>query len=86
MPRHMCCWARHSLARNAPVEAAKSFQTAIAKQPKSVVGYRALADLHLRDKKLDEALTVIRAGLKEQPDNAILRRVLAGALEAQGRL
>ena len=47
----------------------KSFQAAIERQPKNMVGYNALADFYLRKKNHDEALQVIRAGLREEPDN-----------------
>ena len=35
------------LANNAPDQAVKSFMTAIEKQPKDIIGYRALADLYV---------------------------------------
>jgi len=69
---------------NAPDQAMKSFMTAIEKQPKDIIGYRALADLYLRQKNNDAALKVIRAGLKEQPDSIILHLALAGILEQNG--
>jgi tetratricopeptide (TPR) repeat protein len=71
------------LMRNAPEEAQKSFEQAIARQPKKTIGYRALADLHLRQKRTDEALKVIQQGLQAQPDSLALRLVLAGALEGK---
>jgi predicted Zn-dependent protease len=72
------------LLRNAPAEALKSFKTAIERQPKKIVGYRALADFYVRQKQTDEALKVIKAGLQMQPDSSALRIVLAGALELKG--
>ena len=35
-------------AQNAPEDAARSFRTAIERQPKNIIGYRALAELHQR--------------------------------------
>jgi tetratricopeptide (TPR) repeat protein len=49
-----------------------------------MVGYRALADLHMQQKNNDEALKVIRAGLQEQPDNFALKLALAGVLVLKG--
>ena len=59
------------LLNNAPDQAMKSFMAAIEKQPKDIIGYRALADLYLHQKNNDAALNVIRAGLKEQPDSIV---------------
>jgi tetratricopeptide (TPR) repeat protein len=73
-----------NLANNAPDQAIKNFTAAIAKQPKDIVGYRALANLYLSQKNVDEALKVIRAGLKELPDNIILHILRAGVLEQTG--
>jgi len=70
-----------SLANNAPDEAKKNFTAAIDKQPKDVVGYRALADFYLRQKNADAALKVIRSGLNQMPDNFVLHIMLAGLLE-----
>ena len=67
-----------------PVEAVKSFQAAIDRQPKNMVGYRALADYYVGQKKTDDALKVIRAGLEAQPDSFAMRLSLAGALELKG--
>ena len=72
------------LFRNAPEQASKSFSAAIERQPKKTIGYRALADLHVRQGQLDDALKVIRAGLQAQPDSLALRLVLAGLLETKG--
>src|SRR5262249_34852486 len=67
--------------KNAPDKAVQSFQTAIERQPKDIVGYTALAEFYARNKKLDEAEKVIRAGLHEQPDNFSLHLTLAAILE-----
>ena len=71
-------------AQNAPQDAARSFRTAIERQPKSMVGYRALAELHQRQGNTDAALEVIYAALKEQPDSFEMHLALASALEAKG--
>jgi len=47
------------LAKNAPGEAEKLFKTAIEKKPADAVGYRALADLYARQKKIDDAVNVV---------------------------
>jgi tetratricopeptide (TPR) repeat protein len=80
---HVLMGSTH-LLRNAPGEARKSFQEAIARQPRKTIGYRALADLHLRQKRTDEALKVIRDGLEAQPESLPLRLVLASVLEDKG--
>jgi Tfp pilus assembly protein PilF len=72
------------LVRNAPAEAVKSFKLAIERQPKKVVGYRALAEHYLRQKQPDEALKVIKTGLQMQADSTALRILLAGVLELKG--
>lgn len=69
------------LARNAPDEAMKDFMMAIQKQPKDPAGYRAVADLYLREKNVDAAQMVIRSGLKQLPDNVDLHMILASILE-----
>jgi tetratricopeptide (TPR) repeat protein len=69
------------LDTGAPDDAVKSLGLAIEKQPKSVVGYQALANLYVGEKKFDEALDVIRSGLRAQPDSMILHLALAGTLE-----
>jgi tetratricopeptide (TPR) repeat protein len=72
------------LAKNAPEQAVNSFQTAIERQPKNIDGYRALAELYLRQNNNDEALKVIRAGLEQQPESMVLHLTLAGVLAAKG--
>ena len=69
------------LTNNAPDQAIATFNAAIAKQPKDIIGYRALADLYVRQKNNDAALKVIQAGLKEMPDNVVLHMSLAGIFE-----
>ena len=48
------------LAKNAPAEAEKYFKSAIEKKPADAAGYRALAELYARQKKTDEALSLVR--------------------------
>jgi Tfp pilus assembly protein PilF len=81
---HVLMGSTTQLLRNAPEQASKSFSAAIERQPKKTIGYRALADLHMRQGQLDDALKVIRAGLQAQPDSLELRLVLAGLLETNG--
>jgi tetratricopeptide (TPR) repeat protein len=64
--------------------ARQNFMTAIQKDPKNPVGYRALSDFYLIQKDYDEALKVTRAGLNQQPDNSALHLALAGILEQSG--
>jgi tetratricopeptide (TPR) repeat protein len=71
------------LAKKAPAEAEKYFKSAIEKKPADAAGYRALADLYGRQRKLDPALDIVRAGLKQQPGNFGLRLTLATVLEAK---
>ena len=52
--------------------ALESFKLAIEKQPKNIVGYQALAELYAGDKKFDQAVEIIRSGLKLQPENVLL--------------
>jgi tetratricopeptide (TPR) repeat protein len=68
-------------ATNQPDQALNSFKMAIEKQPGSFLGYQALAQFYLSQHKIDQGQDVLRAGLKEQPDNAVLRLMLAGILE-----
>jgi tetratricopeptide (TPR) repeat protein len=49
-----------------------------------MAGYKALIDLHLRDKNTDAALEVVRAGLKEQPDSFAMHLALASVMELKG--
>ena len=69
------------LAVGAPDQALESFKLAIAKQPTSVVGYQALANFYIGEKKFDEALKVIGSGLQMQPNSMKLQLARAGALE-----
>jgi predicted Zn-dependent protease len=68
-------------ATNQPDQALNSFKMAIEKQPKSPLGYQALARLYLSQHKIDQGQDVLSAGLKEQPDNAVLHLMRAGILE-----
>jgi tetratricopeptide (TPR) repeat protein len=72
------------LATKLPDQAERNFKIAIEKDPKKPIGYRALADLYVLQKKDADALNVTRAGLKEQPDNFMLGLGLAAILERTG--
>ncbi len=69
--------------KKAPAEAEQSFKTAIAKKPNDAAGYRALAELYMRDGKRDTAMDVVREGLKNQPGNFALQLLQAGLLETK---
>ena len=68
------------LAGNKPDEAVKSFNAAISAQPKNEIGYTALSAFYARQKNVDEAIKVLEAGLKEQPNSLTLRLSSAGLL------
>ena len=72
------------MAANQPSEAAQSFKAAIEANPKDPVGYRALANLHIRQKSYDDALSVLRDGLREEPASSPLQLAYAEALELNG--
>ena len=72
------------LAKNTPAQAEIYFKRAIEKKSTDVVGYRALAQFYTQQKKIDDALRIIRVGLKQQPDSFALRLALAGLLEIKG--
>ncbi len=65
-------------------EAEAEFRKAIETEAKAAAGYRALAGLYLRQGRREDAETVVRAGLKELPDNIPLGLLLAGIHEDQG--
>jgi tetratricopeptide (TPR) repeat protein len=66
------------LAQNKDGEALQSFKEAIAQQPKDPVGYGALSDFYIRQKKFDDAENVLQAALKEMPANIDFRLSSAG--------
>jgi tetratricopeptide (TPR) repeat protein len=72
------------LLKKAPDQAAQSFRTAIERQPKDVIGYKALAEFYIRSGDLTEAEKVTRAGLQQQPESSDLHLTLAGILEQKG--
>ena len=72
------------MASNRPGEAAQSFKAAIEANPKSPVGYRALADLRIKQKSYSDALVVLRDGLREEPKSSPLQLAYAEALELNG--
>ena len=61
------------LSQNKNDDALRSYKAAIEKQPKDPIGYRAMSDLYVKQKNFDSAADVIKAGLREQPDNLDLR-------------
>ena len=72
------------LASGAADQALESFLAAVDAQPKHIVGYRALAEFYLSQKKYDEAIKVVRTGLQQEPDSMGLHMILAGAAERKG--
>src|SRR5262249_37401818 len=72
------------LTNGATDQAAKRFSAAMMAQPKNPIGYQAMANLYLQQKKYDEAIGVIQKGLELQPEAAVLRMTLASALERKG--
>ncbi len=73
-----------SLAKGDSKQAEAKFRDAINKKPKDTIGYRALTELYMREAKLDEALTVTRSGLEQQPKNFSLLLTVASILERKG--
>lgn len=67
-----------------PAQGEMLFKTAIQKQPKNELGYRALASLYVRQKNYDAALAVVQNGLKQAPNNPTLQMTLASALQEKG--
>jgi cellulose synthase operon protein C len=61
-----------------------SFLAAVKAEPKDPVGYQALANLYQHQKNYDEAISIIRKGIQEQPDVTDLQMTLASALEQKG--
>src|SRR5262249_37864053 len=72
------------LLKKAPEQALQSFRTAVERQPKEMVGYKALADFYIGNKNLTEAEKITRAGLQQQPDSPDMHLTLAGILEQKG--
>ena len=64
-----------------PAQAERSFKVAIEKEPNSVVGYQALANLYVGKKKFNEALDVILIGASDSAHSMILQLALAAILE-----
>lgn len=67
--------------KNEQDQAVAAYETAIERQPKKGVGYRALAGHLIAAGKLDEAESVLVSGRREAPDDMALNLVLAGLLE-----
>jgi cellulose synthase operon protein C len=57
---------------------------AIQKQPKDIIGYRALANFYLTQKNDEQAFKVVRAGIAAQPDSSVLHLYLADMHERKG--
>src|SRR5205085_11775625 len=72
------------LAQNKNADAQKSYQAAIAKQPKDPNGYSALSALYVKEKDYNSAVEVIQAGLREQPDNFNFRLTSASLQVLKG--
>ena len=72
-------------ARGKREDAKNSFKAAITQQPKSEVGYDALANYFVTQKSYDEANNVVQAGLKEQPNSVNLRLLAASLLITAGK-
>src|SRR5262249_38373246 len=72
------------LLKNAPKEAFQNFGAATEEQAKEAVGYLALSSFYVREKNIDEAEKVVRAGLAQQADDLALHQALAGVLELKG--
>jgi pentatricopeptide repeat protein len=66
------------LASKKTNEAEQSFKLAIEKQPKDQIGYSALSEFYVRQKKYEAAEPPIQAGLREIPGNLNLRFAAAG--------
>src|SRR5262249_10051866 len=69
------------LVNNRPEEAVKTFKSAIERQPTNPVGYQALANVLFQQKNNQEAMDVLKAGLKEVPSSYELKLLLAGGYE-----
>jgi tetratricopeptide (TPR) repeat protein len=65
-------------SKGSEAEALQTYKQAIAQQPKLSIGYGALSDLYIRQKKFDEAENVLQAALKELPTDLGLRLATAG--------
>ncbi len=63
--------------------AQSEFENAIRTKPKNPAGYRALANLYLRQSKPDDAIAILRKGLKVEPNSFPLGLTLAGILEVK---
>jgi len=78
---------RLQLATKQPKKGKASLEAAIASDPTSVAGYRALAGLYLSRGKFDQANEVLKRGLAKIPgrENFVLRLLLATVLEQTGK-
>jgi Tfp pilus assembly protein PilF len=69
------------LINNEPERALMSYRSAIEVQPDSEIGYKALSDYYLHERKVDDATTVVRAGLEKLADSVILHLAMGRCLE-----
>jgi tetratricopeptide (TPR) repeat protein len=72
------------LAKGDQTQAVSEYQAAIKEQPKNAIGYKALSDLYTRQKRYDDAIKVLRAGLEADSQNFTLQLTLAGIQEIKG--
>ena len=66
--------------------ATQSFQAVVTQQPKDPAGYVNLANLHVREKRFDEADKMVEQGLAAVPNDFSLRMTRAAIYELAGRL
>ncbi len=71
-------------SQNKKEDALRSYEAAIAKQPKDPNGYNALFNLRMQEKDYNAAVDVIQAGLREQPGNLNFRFASADLLIVKG--
>ena len=67
-----------------PEQAEASYRLAIDRQPDNAVGHRALAQLYIRQGKVDEARSVLLDARKQLPNDFSLGMLLAAVQQAQG--
>ena len=72
------------MSNNLPDDAAASFKAAIEANPKNLTGYKALADLRIKQKGYDDAINVLKAGLRQEASSSPLLLAYAEAQELNG--
>ncbi|MDU6668263.1 MAG: tetratricopeptide repeat protein, partial [Bradyrhizobium sp.] len=65
-------------------EAKTIFKRVITQQPKNEAAYRSLSELYANEKSFNEAASILKEGLKENPDNLNLRLSQASLSLARG--